>query len=67
MAYRNFERNLRSLNVFLEKSDDIRSVKDNYAADFDNDFPYDLVFRPYYVDSIMFSLDRSGSTDFDSE
>jgi hypothetical protein len=67
MVYRNFERNLRSLNVFLEKSDDIRGVKDNYAAGFDYDLPYDLVSRPYYVDSIMFSLDQSSSTDFDSE
>jgi hypothetical protein len=67
MVYRNFERNLRSLNVFLEKSDDIRGVKDSYAAGFDDDLPYDLVSRPYYVDSIMFSLDRSASTDFDSE
>ena len=67
MVYRNFERNLRSLNVFLEKSDGIRGVKDNNAPGFDDDLPYDLVSRPYYVDSIMFRLDRSASTDFDSE
>ncbi len=67
MVYRNFERNLRSLNVFLEKSDDIRGAKDSHAAGFDDDLPYDLVSRPYYVDSITFNLDRSASTDFDSE
>jgi hypothetical protein len=67
MVHRNFERNLRSLNIFLEKSGDIKGVKDNYAAGFDDDLPYDLVSRPYYVDSISLSLDRSASSDFDSE
>jgi hypothetical protein len=67
MAYRNFESNLRSLNIFLEKCDDIKGVKDNYAAGFYDDLPYNLVSRPYYVDSIIFDLDRSTSSDFDSE
>ncbi len=67
MVHRNFERNLRSLNIFLEKSGDIKGVKDNYAAGFDDDLPYDLVSRPYYVDSISLSLDRSASSDFDSD
>lgn len=72
MAYKNFER-LTSLNIFMEKSDDIKGVKhvkgvkDTYAAGFDNDLPYDLVSRPYYVDSFIFNLDRSASSDFDSE
>ncbi|MGH9979052.1 MAG: hypothetical protein ACRD8Z_24955 [Nitrososphaeraceae archaeon] len=67
MVHRNSESNLRSLNIFLEKSGDIKGVKDDYAAGFDDDLPYDLVSRPYYVDSIVFSLDRSASSDFDSE
>ena len=52
--------------VFLEKSD--RASKDNtHDADFDGDFPYDLISRPYYVDSIIFNLDQSSSSDFDCE
>jgi hypothetical protein len=67
MAYKNFESNLRSLNIFLEKSDSIKDANDTYAVGFDDDLPYDLVSRPYYVDSIIFNLDRSSSSDFDSE
>jgi hypothetical protein len=66
MAYRNFESNLRSLNIFV-KSDGIKDAEDTYTAGFDDDVPYDLVSRPYYVDSIVFKLDRSPSNDFDSE
>ena len=43
------------------------TTKDNYSSDFDQDLPYDLLSRPYYVDSIVFNLDRSPSSDFDSE
>jgi hypothetical protein len=43
------------------------TTKDNYSSDFDQDLPYDLLSRPYYVDSIAFNLDRSPSSDFDSE
>ncbi len=57
--------NLTSLNIFLEMSDDIKGV--THADGFDDDLPYDLVSRPYYVDSFVFSLDRSASSDFDSE
>jgi len=46
-------------------SDDIKGV--THADGFDDDLPYDLVSRPYYVDSFVFSLDRSASSDFDSE
>jgi hypothetical protein len=66
MAYRNFESNMRSLNIFV-KSDGIKDAEDTYTAGFDDDVPYDLVSRPYYVDSIVFKLDRSPSNDFDSE
>lgn len=58
---------LKSLNVFLEKSDDIKDAKDTYASGFDNNLTYDLVSRPYYVDSIISSLDQSPSSEFDSE
>jgi hypothetical protein len=58
---------MKSLNVFLEKSDDIKGAKDTYAFGFDDDLPYDLVSRPYYVDSIITSLDQSPSSEFDSE
>lgn len=61
LTYKNFESNLRSLNIFLEKSDGIKDAKDTYAAGFDDDLPYDLISRPYYVDSIIFNLDRSSS------
>ena len=57
---------LKSLNVFLEKSDDM-DAKDTYASGFDNNLPYDLVSRPYYVDSIISSLDQSLPSEFDSE
>jgi hypothetical protein len=67
MAHKNFESKLRSLNIFLEKSDDIKVAKDNYAAGFEDNLPYDLVSRPYYVDSFFSNLDRSASSDFDSE
>jgi hypothetical protein len=53
MAYKNFESKLRSLNIFLEKSDDIKVAKDNYAAGFEDNLPYDLVSRPYYVDFFL--------------
>jgi hypothetical protein len=52
------------MNIFLEKSD---TTKDKYSSDIDQDLPYDLLSRPYYVDSIVFNLDRSPSSDFDSE
>ena len=55
---------LKNINIFLEKSD---TTKDNYSSDFDQDLPYDLLSRPYYVDSIVFNVDRSPSSDFDSE
>ena len=58
---------LKSLNVSLEKSDDIKDAKDTYASGFDNNLTYDLVCRPYYVDSIISSLDKSPSSEFDSE
>ena len=46
----------------------ICTSKDNtHDADFDGDFPYDLISRPYYVDSIIFNLDQSSSSDFDCE
>jgi hypothetical protein len=63
-SYRNFEGDLKNINIFLEMSD---TTKDNYSSDFDQDLPYDLLSRPYYVDSIAFNLDRSPSSDFDSE
>jgi hypothetical protein len=66
MAYRNFESNLRILNIFM-KSDGIKNSENTYTSGFDDDFPYDLVSRPYYVDSIVLKLDRSPSNDFDSE
>ncbi len=66
MAYRNFESNLRSLNIIV-KSDGIKDAEDTYTAGFDDDVPYDLVSRPYYVDSIVFKLDRSPSNVFDFE
>ena len=62
--YRNFESDLKNINIFLEMSD---TTKDNYSSDFDQVLPYDLLSRPYYVDSIVFNLDRSPSSDFDSE
>ena len=62
--YRNFESDLKNINIFLEKSD---TTKDIYSSDLDHDLPYDLLSRPYYVDSIFFNLDRSPSSDFDSE
>lgn len=49
------------------KSDGIKSSEDTYICGFDDDFPYDLVSRAYYVDSIVLKLDRSPSNDFDSE
>ena len=58
---------LKSLNVFLEKSDDIKDAKDTYTSGFDNNLTYDLVSRPYYVDSIISTLDQSPSSEFDSE
>lgn len=65
MAYRNFEIHLRSLNIFLGKSDGIKNAKDIYSTGFDDDLPYDLISRPYYVDSVVPNLDRSSSNDFD--
>jgi hypothetical protein len=62
--YRIFESDLKNINIFLEKSD---TTKGKYSSDFDQDLPYDLLSRPYYVDSIVFNLDRSPSSDFDSE
>jgi len=62
--YRIFESDLKNINIFLEKSD---TTKDKYSSDIDQDLPYDLLSRPYYVDSIVFNLDRSPSNDFDSE
>lgn len=68
MTYRNFEGNLKSLNIFfLDESDDVIGVKDNDGAGFDDALPYDLVSRPYYVDSIIFNLDQYASGNFDSE
>jgi hypothetical protein len=32
---------LKSLNVFVEKSDDMKDAKDTYASGFDNNLPYD--------------------------
>jgi hypothetical protein len=49
------------------KSDGIKNSENTYTSGFDDDFPYDLVSRPYYVDSIVLKLDRSPSNDFDSE
>ena len=62
--YRNFGSDLKNINILLEKFD---TTKDNYSSDFDQDLPYDLLSRPYYVDSIVFNIDRSPSSDFDSE
>jgi hypothetical protein len=53
--------------VLLEESDAFKEAKDTYASGFDDDLPYDLVSRSYYVDSIMSSLDQSASNEFDSE
>jgi hypothetical protein len=62
--YRIFKSDLKNINIFLEKSD---TTKDKYSSEIDQDLPYDLLSRPYYVDSIVFNLDRSPSSDFDSE
>ncbi|HZA42424.1 MAG TPA: hypothetical protein VE504_01490 [Nitrososphaeraceae archaeon] len=49
----------------MGKSDGVKNAKDTYSTGFDDDLPYDLISRPYYVDSVVPNLDRSSSNDFD--
>jgi hypothetical protein len=55
---------LISINILLEKSD---ASEAKSSMDISEDLPYDLVSKPYYVDSIVYKLDGSLSGDFDSE
>jgi hypothetical protein len=55
---------LISINILLEKSDQSDVENSMRIAE---DLPYDLISRPYYVDSIAYKLDGSFLGESDSE
>jgi hypothetical protein len=55
---------MTSINILLEKSDQSDVENSMRIAE---DLPYDLISKPYYVDSIAYKLDGSFLGEFDSE